>query len=352
MNTTILKEIGNILGREQIVIAVRSFNSKTNKLEGHTIFLYSDKSQGISIYSNGCTLSGKYKSDANREAVIFQFNEKYNLPWVSSNSTDDRMKIKQILSSIISSNKNILIKHNAVKTLIANYEEVLKFCVKSNYMKLSQLNHVNTQIKFKHINNIEINEIAVTKDEPKLRLNAMQLAHALRKKLIAEDEDFAKGHYSAQMKYCLKTVWAQIKGIDENKTTDKKEEIKPIESVENTQDAKSNDQIEKEITLSNTSLNVLNKRSKDCIYITFSPANVYIENCYGQTIKHLPLEKIAPKLKNINISYTERFFVAKMIKKVVGDLEAFFKSKNQDINVVILHKTPNVLIEGYIGQQI
>lgn len=348
MNTTILKKVGNILGREQIVIAVKSFNSKNNKLEGHTIFLYSNKTQGISIYSNGCTLSGKYKKDNNSKAMIFQYNQNYQLPWVDTKNHEDRETIKNILSNAIKADNSILLKHEAIKELIANYEDFLKFCIDCRYMKLSQLNHVETQIKFKHINDIHTHEIAATEDNSKMKenLNVMQLAHILRRKLISEDKDFAQGHYSVQMKYCLQIAWKQK---NSKATKEKIKEIKPIKQlreVKPVQEAiERNDNIS-EVAVSST-LDVLKGRSKEYAYITFSPGSVYVEDCYGQKHKEIPINIPFGKdktFKDVSIKYTERFFVREMIKQ--------FPKQISGKTVIYLYKTPNVLPEGYIGVNI
>ena len=163
-NLEVLKTVGKALGREQIVIAVKSFNIKTNKLEGHQVHLFSDKEKGITLYSNGVVLSGQYNPIKGQGSIKFVLNPKYKSPWVSTNNYIDANEIHMEVNTLIEHNPCIMEKHKAVNLLIAHYDDFITFCLENKYMQLKQLNHLSTQLKYRDIFN-EKREVAAAMNE-------------------------------------------------------------------------------------------------------------------------------------------------------------------------------------------
>lgn len=149
-NLNTLRLVGKILGRNAIVIAVKSYNAAANKITGHSIHLYSDKETGITLYTNGQVLYGKYKKE-NERAIDFVLNPQYALPWTSSNNTEDAKFIKERVSVLRELNSDIDYKHKAVNAIITNYEDFLVFCLSQKYMQYNQINHLSTKMKYKYL---------------------------------------------------------------------------------------------------------------------------------------------------------------------------------------------------------
>ena len=148
-NVNVLKTVGEILGRGLVVIAVKSYDCSANKLVGHSIHLFSDKESGITLYSNGEIVYGKYKIE-NEMAINFVFNPKYKLPWTNPRNIEAAKFIKERVLELTKSNPKIVDKHKAVKLLIANYEDFLGYCINSKYMQFNQLNHLTTKEKYRY----------------------------------------------------------------------------------------------------------------------------------------------------------------------------------------------------------
>jgi hypothetical protein len=169
-NYETLKTVGAILGREQIVIAVINYNLNKNRLEGAQIHVFSDKESGITLYSNGVVLSGKYNPVKGAGAIKFVLNPNYDLPWTSSNNYTDAVEIKSDVDFLIEKNPCIMKKHEAVKTLIANYDDFISYCLKNKYMQVRQLKHLSTQTKYNQLLN-EKKEVAAAKNETVVTLD-------------------------------------------------------------------------------------------------------------------------------------------------------------------------------------
>ena len=171
-NLNVLKLVGQTLGRDAIVIAVKSYNAAANKMTGHSIHLYSDKETGITLYTNGQVLYGKYKKE-NVRAIDFVLNPQYTLPWTSSNNTEDAKFIKERVSILRELNCEIDYKHKAVNAIITYYEDFLVYCLSRGYMKFNQINHASTKVKYSYLfkqTKEEVKEpvnteVASTKDE-------------------------------------------------------------------------------------------------------------------------------------------------------------------------------------------
>ena len=259
-NVEILKTVGKALGREQIVIAIRSYNTTTNKLEGYTIHLFSDHESGITINSNGINLSGKYNPNKGTDSSVnWVLNPKYKMPWTNINKEDKTKqdipgKIKNLTNKLIANNPCILEKHEAIKMLIDNYDIFLDFCVSSGYMKIKQLNHTSTQIRYKERE--EKKEVAATN---LTRINKEQDASA-------ESE-------------------VSIGRVESN---NKKELIK--------------------------------NRIEGYYYVTFEPGLYFIEDCYGNKrntcTKFLDRELSTGKLRDIEVEWTEKFFIKNILATV------------------------------------
>ena len=307
-NLELLKTVGQTLGREAVVIAVKSFNVTTNKLEGHAIYVFSDHESGITLNSNGVILSGRYNPDKGTNTSInFVLNPKYKMPWTNANNTEVSLKVKELTDKLIANNPCILAKHKAVNMIINNYDEFLDYCVSSGYMKIKQLNHTSTQIKYRERENKK--EVAAANNvipiTIKQQMSPMKVAHTMRKKLLTTDESFARLCYSSQMKYCLSVAWIQIKQTTSAASEVSISQVAP--KKEKVQEPKKNNQL-------------IKNRVEGYQYVTFEPGKYFIEDCYGNKMNECDKYKEIPlktgKLKDIEVEWTEKFFVQKILATV------------------------------------
>lgn len=333
MNKNILTQVGKILGRTEIVIAVKSYNSVKEILEGHEVFILSDKATGTTFYSNGRILAGRYNPNG-QGSMDFVINENNNLPWVKEFDMTLKHEIKRVTSKLLNDNPCILARHKAVKLLIANYEDFLSYCISKKYMKFDQLNHLVTKMKYKDLES-GLTEVAVATEndnipmqkkehieinsvrEQSVKINPMNIAHKLRKKYMS-DKEFASYEYRHQMKICLIEAWSIVK--DHNNIS---KEVAP-------------DVVEKKIippTTHTESVQILKDRMPGKMYITFKPGHVLVEDASGNIIKTwdgikdhvINKEKLTEK----NVIWTERVFLDNFINKMPIDFIVLYTKDNR-----------------------
>lgn len=325
MNKNILTQVGKTLNRTEIVIAVKSYNSVKEILDGHEVFIFSDKATGTTFYSNGKILAGRY-NPSGKCSMDFVINENNNLPWVREFDMTLKYEIKNVTSKLLKDNPCILARHKAVKLLIANYEDFLSYCISSKYMKFDQLNHLVTKMKFKETD-FGTAEVAVAIDkkeeipmpkpehietkparDPAVKIRPMNIAHKLRKKYMS-DAEFASYDYRLQMKICLKEAWIIAKdhnGVAKEVAPEvEKKVVNPIPPVTTTEIPKAQ---------------ILKDRVPGYYYITFKPGYVYVEDCSGQILKTFEGIKDQvinkEKLTEKDVIWTERMFLDSYVSRM------------------------------------
>lgn len=327
MNKNILTQVGKQLGRTEIVIAVKSYNSVKEILEGHEVFIFNDKETGTTFYSNGRILAGRY-NPAGKGSMDFVINENNNLPWVKEFDMTLKYEIKRVTSKLLNDNPCILARHKAVKLLIANYEDFLSYCVSSKYMKFDQLNHLVTKMKFKDLESgaAEVAVATENKEEipmPKtehiennvaresyIKISPMNIAHKLRKEYMS-DTEFAGYIYKHQMKICLKEAWRIFKNQQEVAPDIEPKKTVPVETPK---------------------AQILKDRVPGELYITFKPGYVYVEDASGSIIKTwegikdhvINKEKLTEK----DVIWTERTFLDNFVTRM-------------PLNYIVLHTKDN-----------
>lgn len=319
MNKTVLTKVGKVFNRDEIVLAVRSFNVETNRLEGREVFIFSDKETGVTFNSNGVILTGRYNPEKGKGSIDFALNPDYRLPWTNIYDTQLKVEIKKVTDKLIANNPIIMDRFNNLKLLIRYYDSFLKYCLVSKYMKISNINNTSTQEKYMNI--LKEEEVASTENKEipmqtkeNITMSPMKLAHSLRRKYL-EDAEFKTYSYRTQLTICLIEAWQTVKHV----STAKQEVAPDLEQNKSEQQ-------------------ILKGRTKDKRYLTFKPGYFYYEDCYGNITKEFAdmFEGITIKdkpLTEVDVKWTENAF-GQMYANDIPLKYIFVHSKNARIPIV------------------
>lgn len=208
---TIIKGLTKEFETEGTKEFLKNFNVATRRVDQMSMFI--GKYNNFTFMCNGQALLGYMKRD-NENAIQFTFKDINKLPWTNEYNPALKQYIKKIVDIHFKTNTKLMLRYTLIMEAAKNYDEIVIRALKSKFIRIQELRKPTQLLIAKKL---QADEVACdvehnipelkeeVKQERKINMTPMQLAHKIRR------DEKLEGHYHAQMSYALKKAYEILK---------------------------------------------------------------------------------------------------------------------------------------------